>query len=297
MKINFIFFLSCRCRAVVVALLLSHAQAQAQAQAKMIAPAMSETTSNVKSDKSGAKVTSQAVGNVPVYPYGTEPSSQLQLKDPFEPFNRVMFDMNIALDGLFVRPITELYKIVVPSVTRQSVTNVTRNLSEPLHLVHNLLQFKFKRAGTSFARFFFNTIFGFCGIMDVATTMGFKRAPEDLGQSLGNAGMTSGPYLVLPLLGPSSFRDILGTAGDFFIDPVNYAFHRAHQPSAKHWRFGAQTIAEREAISPILDRDIYRATDPYTRMKVLYMLHREKEVQSNDTIIQGPQPTDEELDF
>jgi phospholipid-binding lipoprotein MlaA len=141
-------------------------------------------------------------------------------RDPLEPLNRVVFAFNDQADELLVRPAASVYQAVVPEVLRIAVGNVVNNLLEPWTVVNQLLQAKPVEAAAGAARFVLNSTLGLAGVVDIATPIGLERSPEDLGQTLGRWGVPAGPYLVLPLLGPSSLRDAAGTAGAYRLDPV-----------------------------------------------------------------------------
>lgn len=145
-------------------------------------------------------------------------------RDPFEPLNRAVFAFNDEADALLVRPAARAYQAVVPEVLRIAIGNVIGNLLEPWSALNQLLQGKPVEAVAGAARFVLNTTLGLAGVVDIATPIGLERQPEDLGQTLGRWGLPAGPYLVLPLLGPSSLRDAAGTAGSYRLDPV---WHRS----------------------------------------------------------------------
>jgi len=127
--------------------------------------------------------------------------------DPWEPMNRVIFRFNDTLDTYALKPVAKGYDRVMPQFLNDGVTNVFNNLGEPKNLINNTLQGKFHDAGIDLARFLMNTTVGVVGVFDVATRMGLQRNDEDFGQTLGAWGVQSGPYVMLPLFGPSTVRD------------------------------------------------------------------------------------------
>ena len=143
-------------------------------------------------------------------------------EDPWEPMNRAVFRFNDTLDRWALKPIAKGYQKVTPDVVEEGVHNVFSNLGEAKNLANNILQFKLHDAGVDTARFFFNTTFGLLGFFDVATKMGLQRNDEDFGQTLGAWGLKSGPYLVLPLLGPSTVRDTAALYPDSFTSQYRY---------------------------------------------------------------------------
>ena len=142
-------------------------------------------------------------------------------QDPWEGFNRSMFELNQTLDKALIRPVAELYQKVTPDPVDRAVTNFFGNLNDVLVVMNDLLQFKIEQAVSDLGRIVANTTFGVLGLFDVATRFGLEKHDEDLGQSMGYWGMDTGPYLVLPILGPSSLRDTVGRAGEFAVSPLD----------------------------------------------------------------------------
>jgi phospholipid-binding lipoprotein MlaA len=143
--------------------------------------------------------------------------------DPWEKSNRRMFAFNKGLDRWVVKPITTGYRFVTPRPVRSAVTNAYGNYGEPANFLNSVLQLKFAQAFRTLDRFLLNSTLGIAGAMDVATDLGRPREPEDFGQTLARWGVKSGPYVVLPLFGPSTLRDGIMTPFDFFIDPADFA--------------------------------------------------------------------------
>ncbi|MEY4711185.1 MAG: hypothetical protein RIS88_635 [Pseudomonadota bacterium] len=135
-------------------------------------------------------------------------------RDPLEPFNRGVLKFNDELDTAVLKPVATAYQEHVPSPARRAVGNVFSNLSDVWSMANSLLQFKFPQAAESLMRVSINTVFGLYGVLDIATEAGLQRHREDFGQTLGYWGVPSGPYLVLPVLGPSTVRDAMGLLAD-----------------------------------------------------------------------------------
>ena len=135
--------------------------------------------------------------------------------DPLEPFNRTIFSFNDKVDEAVVKPVASAYREVTPRLVRTGVTNFFGNIRDVWSAVNNALQAKPKEAMESLFRFTTNTVFGVAGIFDVASELNIPKHTEDFGQTLGHWGVPAGPYLVLPVLGPSTFRDTAGTVVDF----------------------------------------------------------------------------------
>lgn len=141
--------------------------------------------------------------------------------DPLEPMNRAVFGFNDKVDQAVVKPAATLYQNVTPALVRQGVSNVFANISDFWSTVNNILQAKPEAATDSFFRFTTNTLWGLGGIFDIATDMGIPKHRENFGRTLGHWGVAPGPYLVLPLFGPSSVRDTAGRLVDMPGDLVS----------------------------------------------------------------------------
>lgn len=149
------------------------------------------------------------------------PPEQRDESDPLEGFNRAMFSFNETVDGLIVKPAATLYNDVLPEPVNKGVTNIFGNIEDVVVFANDLFQFKFEHALHDLGRITFNSTIGLLGVLDVATHMGMKKRDEDFGQTLGYWGVGNGPYLVLPVFGPSSIRDGFGLIVDAYIDPIN----------------------------------------------------------------------------
>lgn len=141
-------------------------------------------------------------------------------RDPIEGFNRAMFDINDGIDKAIVRPIAQGYETVLPTPVRKGVTNFFSNIGDLFIALNNLLQGKVPEALSDVSRLAVNTTFGLLGVIDVASDLGLEKHEEDFGQTFGRWGAEDGPYLVLPLFGPSTLRDTVGLAVDTQADPV-----------------------------------------------------------------------------
>lgn len=141
--------------------------------------------------------------------------------DPFESFNRSMYSFNDGLDKAVLKPVAKGYSTVMPELGQTMIGNFFSNLDDVLVTMNDLLQFKFKQAFSDGMRLLVNSTVGIGGLIDVASRGSLPKHHEDLGQTLGYWGMGSGPYLVLPLLGPSSLRDGLGLYGDSLASPIS----------------------------------------------------------------------------
>lgn len=131
-------------------------------------------------------------------------------RDPFEPFNRQVSAINDAVDGAVLKPVATVYARVTPDVVRTGASNFFRNLGDAWSFVNATLQLRPREASENALRFGVNTVFGLAGLLDIASEMGIERTTLDFGQTLGRWGVPAGPYVVLPIFGPSSVRDAAG---------------------------------------------------------------------------------------
>ena len=138
-------------------------------------------------------------------------------EDPFESTNRIVFEISDDLDTMIIRPVAEIYRDVTPRFIKNSVTNFFYNLSEVDTIINQLLQGKIVLAGQDSLRFLINSTIGIVGFVDVATRVGFERHDEDFGQTLGYWGVPAGPYVFLPLIGPSTIRDSFSKPTSWFL--------------------------------------------------------------------------------
>lgn len=143
-------------------------------------------------------------------------------RDPLEPVNRGIYTFNEAVDTTVLKPAAELYRGLVPRIVRTGVSNVFANINDVIIALNNLLQGKFTNAASDTGRVLVNTTVGLLGIFDVATGLGLEKHNEDFGQTLGYWGAGGGPYLVLPIFGPSNIRDTFGLVVDVLSDPITY---------------------------------------------------------------------------
>ncbi|HDH05980.1 MAG TPA: VacJ family lipoprotein [Nitrospirae bacterium] len=198
------------------------------------------------------------------------------IADPLEPVNRAFFYFNDKLYFWLLKPAAKGYSVVVPEQIRISVRNVFRNLGTPVRAVNSLLQLKFKSAGNELLRFGINSTFGMLGLYDVAKDeMGIRMQDEDFGQTLGVWGAGPGIYITWPLLGPSTLRDTIGDAGDYFLDPVNYV-----NPLIDRYAVKSSDRINRTSLSLGDYEEIKKdALDPYDAVKDIYYQYRKSRIE------------------
>jgi phospholipid-binding lipoprotein MlaA len=160
-----------------------------------------------------------------------EPLTAGQLADPWEPFNRAMFRFNDDLDKGLLLPWTDAYVTLVPELVRIGIGNFFANAQDAWSAANNLFQGKFERSVVMSMRFATNTVLGAFGLIDIGTAVGMERTPEDFGQTLGVWGMPAGPYLVLPVFGPSTTRDAVGLPLDLAASPYYAVNESAFRPA------------------------------------------------------------------
>ncbi|WP_296247282.1 MlaA family lipoprotein [Pseudomonas sp. UBA4194] len=194
--------------------------------------------------------------------------SQAAEEDPWEPVNRVIFRVNDTLDTYALKPLAQGYQFVTPQFLEDGIHNVFRNIGDVGNLANNVLQAKPAAAGTDTARLIFNTTFGLFGFFDVGTKMGLQRSDEDFGQTLGYWGVSSGPYVVLPLLGPSTVRDAVAKYPDAYATPYRYIDHVPTRNTA----LGVNVIDTRASL---LSAEKLINGDKYIFLRNAYLQNRE----------------------
>ena len=207
-------------------------------------------------------------------------------RDPWEGWNRKVQWFNDNLDDYVMKPVAEGYQTVTPSFVDQGVTNFFSNVDDIAVVANDLLQFKLLQAGQDTGRLLLNSTFGLAGFMDVASTVDLPKHNEDLDQTLGAWGVPSGPYLVLPFLGPNTPRGVVGVAGDIAANPINWI-----NPVAIPWGAGVlETVdlrADLLSATKIMDE---ASVDRYEFMRNAYFQQR------NYLVHDGNPPVDEELE-
>jgi len=209
--------------------------------------------------------------------------------DPLEPLNRKVFAMNQAIDRALIKPIAKGYAKAIPQGGRDSIRNFLVNVHDPVVLINNLLQAQFRRAGITLGRFLVNTTAGIAGFVDVAKNHGLPEQTGDLGQTFHAWGAREGPYLVLPVMGPSSPRDAAGLGLQVYLDPFRYVASDEDFPSAAVYAptvVGGIDLRSRNIDS--LDAIEKDAIDYYASLRSLYRQNRAAQLRG-DATPQAPQ--------
>lgn len=198
-----------------------------------------------------------------------------EMDDPLEDLNRSVFEFNRTLDKFLLKPVTEIYRFILPHPVQDSVHNVLRNVSSPLIFMNDVLQFSGDRAMNTLARFLINTTLGIGGLFDPASEVfGIEYHSEDFGQTLGVAGVGHAPYIVFPVLGPTNPRDFVGRVVDWVVDPFNYTARIHNATYLSYVRTALDTIDARRTYASILEDRIYKSPDPYVAARSLYTQNR-----------------------
>jgi len=197
------------------------------------------------------------------------PNSPRSPQDPWESWNRGVYKVNVKLDHAIARPVARTYVRVVPQFIRTGVTNFFDNLDTPTVMINDALQGKFLAAGNDLGRFLLNTTVGIGGILDPATSAGMDKNNEDFGQTLGHWGVHPGPFVELPVLGPSDVRDAAGKVVDTYTNPKQYI----KNTTISYGLYLPYLVDKRAALLP-LDETLKGVYDPYAFIRDAYLQRR-----------------------
>jgi phospholipid-binding lipoprotein MlaA len=212
-----------------------------------------------------------------------------EANDPFEPTNRVVFDANNTIDEAIIKPLAEAYRAAFPQFVRDRIRLFVDNLAEPRVFGNNLLQFRFTAAGITLGRFFVNSTVGLAGMFDIASENGLPRQTGDFGETLYMWGVDSGPYLVLPLFGPSNVRDAFGLAVDLYTTPPAHLFPGA---AGLYVNVGVYTVSGfdlRARNIETLDQIKSGAIDYYAQLRSLAQQHRAAQLRATRGLAEEPE--------
>ncbi|MDY6840375.1 MAG: VacJ family lipoprotein [Pseudomonadota bacterium] len=198
-----------------------------------------------------------------------EGAAPVDPKDPWENWNRKVYSFNETLDRWFLKPVARAYRTITPQFVDRGITNFFNNLTELRNFTNSVLQLKGESAVVALGRFTYNTTFGLGGLFDVATAFDLPERPEDFGQTLGYWGTGSGPYLMLPFLGPSTPRDFTGFATDGFVFPS--AWDAVDSPEVYYAR-GLQVVDRRADLIPA---ENFISGDNYIFVRNAFLQRRE----------------------
>jgi len=217
------------------------------------------------------------------------PADQRVPEDPWQGYNRAMFKFNAGLDKAVLKPVAKGYRWVLPEFAEKGVSNFFSNIEDVPNTLNNLMQGKVKAAGNDTLRFLMNSTFGIAGLFDVASSTGLEKHNEDFGQTLGVWGAPAGPYLVLPLLGPSTARDSGGLLADLAMHPLTYVDNDEIRWGLR----GLQIVDIRKKVLNIEESTGLGLYDDYTQMREIYLDRRKSLIA--DGLENGTEDEDDEL--
>lgn len=214
----------------------------------------------------------------------------VQINDPAEPANRAIFAVNQVIDEGVLKPAAGMYRHLVPPPVRTGVHNALNNLRSPVVFLNDVLQGDMDRAGVTLMRFVINTTVGVGGLGDPATDMGFPYHSEDFGQTLAVWGVGDGPFVMLPLFGPSNPRDTVGLVVDMLVDPVNHWAANTDREAITYARGATRAVDERARNYDTLEELERSSLDFYATIRSLYRQRRADEISNGASPADMPGP-------
>jgi len=202
-----------------------------------------------------------------------------QTNDPLEPTNRVFYQVNTAIETAVLRPVSKAYVYVVPTPVRAGIHNVLNNLGTPVQFSNDVLEAKPRRAGDTAMRFLINTTVGVLGIFDVAKDWGYPDHDADFGMTLAGWGVDPGPFLFLPILGPSDPRDFAGFGVDVAADPFTWVGKGAAVQALGYSKWAVNAVDQYSRHMDDIDNIKKTALDPYATFRSLYRQHRQSKIE------------------
>lgn len=206
---------------------------------------------------------------------GTVRAGDVEVSDPFESANRAVFSFNNVVDDAVIHPIAKGYNAAVPSPARTGVDNALKNLRSPVNFANQVLQGDFDGAGEVVVRAVVNTLLGIGGLFDVAGHEGIEYESEDFGQTLATWGVDHGPYIVVPVLGPSSARDYVGFAVDSFADPLRWYLFNIDEEGVYYGKSALSYLNLRASLVDVLEDLEKSSIDYYAATRSAYYQRRE----------------------
>jgi phospholipid-binding lipoprotein MlaA len=201
-----------------------------------------------------------------------------QNRDPLEPLNRQILDANLFIDRILLKPATKVYIAIVPEEGRDALKRALDNMKEPVVAINNVLQGELDRAGIAVGRFGVNTTLGVAGLFEIAEKLGLEKETGDFGQTLFVWGLPEGPYLIVPLLGPSNPRDLIGMGTDAYLDPFNLLATSKQVDQLQIARFVLDGIDQRARAIDVLDDLEKNSLDFYAQLRSLAQQKRAAEL-------------------
>ncbi len=195
-----------------------------------------------------------------------------EIYDPIEPINRAVLNFNFFIDDIAIRPIVKTYKFIAPEPVEKGVSNFFSNLKEPIRTISFIFQGEFYKSFNSLGRFTINT-FTSLGTFDLASRVGMEKNETDFGITLAKGGVSSGPYIVIPIIGPSNLRDFSGDIVEYFVDPISN-----NVPNREYIAIG-NGLNERVEIDEQLDKVRDASSDRYEMIKSIYYQNRNAQLE------------------
>lgn len=226
----------------------------------------------------------------------TDPAARAEFdrtNDPIEPFNRRMFAFNLYVDDHVAKPVAKAYRDNIPKFFRDRFRDFYDNVTSPVTFINDVLQNESARAAETATRFTVNTVMGIGGLWDVAGQYGLKKHKEDFGQTLAVWGVKEGPYVMVPLLGPSNPRDLTGKVVDSFLNPISYGFSAAGIAWLEIVAGAIDVIDTRAGLIEPMDELRRTSLDFYAAVRSLHRQNRESEI-SNGKVQKIPLPGEDE---
>ncbi len=211
-----------------------------------------------------------------------------QNHDPLEPLNRQTLELNLFLDRILLKPVTQVYIAIVPEEGRDALKRALDNMKEPVVVINNVLQGEPERAGIAAGRFTVNSTLGLAGLLDVAKKWGLQKETGDFGQTLFVWGLPEGPYLIAPILGPSNPRDLIGMGVDAYADPFSFLATAKSLDEIQIARFVVDGIDQRARVIDILDDLQKNSLDFYAQLRSLTQQRRAAELRRGAAPEPGP---------
>ena len=211
----------------------------------------------------------------PLYSNEEKPISDIsydEIYDPIEPINRAVLSFNFFIDDVAIRPVVKTYKFIAPMPVEKGVSNFFSNLKEPIRTVSFVLQGEFYKSVNSLGRFTINTLTSL-GTFDLASKVGMEKNETDFGITLAKSGVSSGPYIIIPIIGPSNLRDFSGDVIEYFVDPIS-----SNLPNREYLAI-SNGLNERVEIDDQLDKVREASSDRYEMIKSIYYQNRNAQLE------------------
>ena len=195
-----------------------------------------------------------------------------EIYDPIEPINRAVLNFNFFIDDIAIRPIVKTYKFIAPEPVEKGVSNFFSNLKEPIRTISFIFQGEFYKSFNSIGRFTVNTLTSL-GTFDLASRVGMEKNETDFGITLAKSGVSSGPYIVIPIIGPSNLRDFSGDVVEYFVDPISN-----NVPNREYIAISSG-LNERAEVDEQLDKVRDASSDRYEMIKSIYYQNRNAQLE------------------